>query len=202
MLDLDTLDVLTPATLALGVVVSTLLLFCFCSGGSDDATCRRERDEDVRCYSMSKRDFKLAELVQYDGSNVSAPIALALKGKVFNVSSAYGMYGDGGCYQSLAGRDASRMLAKGILEEESAEEAAVPLSAQEEETLRLWGEHYDFKYEYVGRLLDGQYPDGQTEQGTQHISSVGDARSSGLVACLSGCLPSRGNRGWPPQPTL
>lgn len=46
----------------------------------------------------------------------------------------------------LAGRDASRLLAKGILEPESAEAAKVPLQPFELATLRDWREHYETKW--------------------------------------------------------
>ena len=62
-------------------------------------------------------------------------------------------YGSGGCYQGLAGRDASRLLAKGILFEESEDEAIKPLSQDEEEAMCQWLEHYQHKYEYLGPLL-------------------------------------------------
>ena len=39
---------------------------------------------------------------------------------VFNVSRGREFYGKDGCYAALAGRDASRLLAKGLLREETA----------------------------------------------------------------------------------
>ena len=74
---------------------------------------------------------------------------------VFNVSVSNGreFYGHDGCYRALAGRDASRLLAKGILEDEDAEEAKRPLSSYEESQLREWHEHFQFKYVLLGALL-------------------------------------------------
>ena len=73
---------------------------------------------------------------------------------VFNVSVSNGreFYGHDGCYRALAGRDASRLLAKGRLEPESAAEAAEPLRRDELETLREWRELFEFKYVRLGPL--------------------------------------------------
>ena len=53
---------------------------------------------------------------------------------------------------ALAGRDSSRLLAKGRLEPESAAEAAEPLRRDELETLREWRELFEFKYVRLGPL--------------------------------------------------
>ena len=53
----------------------------------------------------------------------------------------------------MAGRDASRLLAKGILEPESAEQALVPLTELEIKTLRDWGEFYKARHVLLGPLL-------------------------------------------------
>lgn len=76
-----------------------------------------------------------------------------LRRTVFNVSLGREFYGSSGCYHCLAGRDASRLLAKGILVEESPDEALEPLSPDELESMRQWLELYEHKYEYLGPLL-------------------------------------------------
>ena len=81
------------------------------------------------------------------------PLSVPCVRAVFNVSNGREFYGHDGCYRTLAGRDASRWLAKGILEEEEAEEAKRPLSGFEESQLREWHEHFQFKYVLLGALL-------------------------------------------------
>lgn len=111
---------------------------------------------------------------------------------VFNVSLGREFYGYGGCYQGLAGRDASRLLAKGILSEESKDEAAKPLYPDEEEAMRQWLEHYQHKYEYLGPLLRKEGGDENREGGCR--AGVGDDDSMGcrwrLVGDAGGTVAS------------
>ncbi|KAA8521721.1 hypothetical protein F0562_012394 [Nyssa sinensis] len=52
------------------------------------------------------------QLKQYDGTDPSKPIYVALKGRVFDVTTGKSFYGPGGAYAMFAGKDASRALAK------------------------------------------------------------------------------------------
>ena len=42
----------------------------------------------------------------------------AVPSAVYNTTQGWEFYGKGGCYTALTGKDASRMLARGLLEEE------------------------------------------------------------------------------------
>ena len=58
----------------------------------------------------SDRIFTAEELAEYDGSDESKPIFLAVKSVVFDVSKSRAMYGPDGSYRNFAGKDASRAL--------------------------------------------------------------------------------------------
>ncbi|KAL1508555.1 hypothetical protein AB1Y20_004654 [Prymnesium parvum] len=150
----------SPAALsALGLTALALLLFALC-----DALARRRRSRATSAAAVLERARRRAELPcrpytrrelrQYDGSNDGLPILLAAKGQVFNVSRGREFYGKDGCYAALAGRDASRLLAKGLLEEEAPEAAAKPLTRHEVATLDDWVEHYRWKYPLLGPLVE------------------------------------------------
>ena len=103
-------------------------------------------------HCLPERPYAAAELAAYDGRDADRPILLAADGAVFNVSRGREYYGAGGCYHALAGRDSSRLLAKGRLEPESAAELTEPLRRDELETLREWRELFEFKYVRLGPL--------------------------------------------------
>ena len=52
------------------------------------------------------------QLSQYNGSDPSKPIYVALKSRIFDVSTGKSFYGPGAPYAMFAGKDASRALAK------------------------------------------------------------------------------------------
>jgi predicted heme/steroid binding protein len=54
--------------------------------------------------------ISVAELRQYDGTDPSKPIYVAIKGRVFDVSHKKEMYGKGTGYNVFAGKDASKGL--------------------------------------------------------------------------------------------
>lgn len=55
------------------------------------------------------RIFTHQELSKHDGTDASAPIYVAIKGSVFDVSTKKEMYGPGAGYHVFAGKDASRV---------------------------------------------------------------------------------------------
>jgi hypothetical protein len=91
-------------------------------------------------YIEPKDFWSEAELAQYDGSDADGPILLAVD------------YGSGGEYHTLAGRDATRLLAKTKLEEETEEEKKKPLNIAEKAALEGWFWTMKNKYDVVGRL--------------------------------------------------
>ena len=80
------------------------------------------------------------------------PILMAVKDHVFDVSAKDGrrFYGPNGEYRIMAGRDASRFLAKNMLIEETHDERNVKLSVGEEANLEMWYWIIRNKYPLVG----------------------------------------------------
>src|ERR1700761_992880 len=74
-----------------------------------------------------------AELTQYDGTDETKPIYLALNGTIYDVSAGRRIYGPGGSYHVFAGKDAARGFVTGCFAEDStpdlrgAEWAYVPI---------------------------------------------------------------------------
>lgn len=92
-----------------------------------------------------------AELALYDGSKEpDGPILIAVDGLVFNVWKGRHFYAPGGEYHIFAGRDATRLLARGLLEEELPEEACQPLTVAEQAALQGWLWSFKGKYQVVG----------------------------------------------------
>jgi predicted heme/steroid binding protein len=58
------------------------------------------------------------ELAQYDGTDPTKPIYLALNGTIYDVSSNPDTYGPGGSYHFFAGRDAARAFLTGCFQED------------------------------------------------------------------------------------
>lgn len=100
--------------------------------------------------------WTLDELAQYDGKNdPEGPILIAVDGIVLNVWKGRHFYLPGCEYHIFAGRDATRLLARGLLEEEPLDEAAQPLTLAEQAALQSWLWTLKSKYEVVGTLEGG-----------------------------------------------
>jgi len=106
------------------------------------------------------RVFTLADLKQYNGHIETKPIYVGVKGLVYDVSAAEAMYGPKGGYNSLAGRDASRALAKMELECKSSDISDLP--PYEKHTLDEWNETFRSKYTVVGSIYDESEPNSGT----------------------------------------
>jgi membrane-associated progesterone receptor component len=88
------------------------------------------------------------------------PVYLAVRGRVFDVTSGRNFYGPGGPYANFAGRDASRGLACGSFDEEMlTKDLQGPLDKleglgpDEMEALKGWEERFEEKYLVVGKLV-------------------------------------------------
>ena len=101
--------------------------------------------EGLRAEMRSQARFNLRDLGRWTGVD-DGPILLSVDGLVFDVTDGREFYAPGGSYNALVGCDATRLLAKGLLEQESASERKAPLSVGERQQLMEWKEHFDFKY--------------------------------------------------------
>ncbi|KAK7890644.1 Dihydrodipicolinate synthase [Exophiala xenobiotica] len=98
-------------------------------------------------------------LLKNNGQN-NAPVYLAVRGKVYDVTSGRNFYGPGGPYENFAGRDATRGLACQSFDEDMLTkdldgplDPCDDLSAEQLENLKGWIERFDEKYLVVGKLV-------------------------------------------------
>jgi membrane-associated progesterone receptor component len=120
-----------------------------------EATNKEQREERARLAYMEPREmWTEAELCEFDGTNddEAGPLLFAASGTVFNVWKGRHFYGPGCEYHIFAGKDATRLLAKSKLEEETPEERSVPLSIGERANLEGWYWIFKNKYEVCGKL--------------------------------------------------
>ncbi|KAK1417733.1 hypothetical protein QVD17_26867 [Tagetes erecta] len=97
-------------------------------------------------------ELTLDQLKQYDGTNPSNPIYIAVKGRIFDVTTGKSFYGPGGSYAMFAGKDASRALAKMSKNEEDVIGSLDGLTEKEIGVLDDWEKKFEAKYPIVGSL--------------------------------------------------
>ena len=106
-----------------------------------------------RAFIAPKPLWSLDELASHDGTrDPEGPLLLACDGVVYNVYKGRHFYGPGCEYHVFAGRDATRLLAKSLVEEEDEASASQPLTIGERAALAGWVLILRAKYEAVGRL--------------------------------------------------
>ena len=121
----------------------------------------------------------------YDGTtnddDGGYPILMAIKDDVFDVSAKDGrhFYGPNGEYRIMAGRDASRFLAKNIVIEETHDEGKVKLSVGEEANLEMW--YWIIRNKY---LMVGTYENNNGERDAK-ITNNSKKREQLSVECLT-----------------
>lgn len=105
------------------------------------------------------RTFDPHTLLPFNGTN-GQPVYLAVRGKVFDVTSGRNFYGPGGPYENFAGRDASRGLAHGSFDEEMLTkdldgplDTLADLDKDQLEALQGWEERFNEKYLVIGKLV-------------------------------------------------
>ncbi|WOO82392.1 Membrane steroid-binding protein 2 [Vanrija pseudolonga] len=74
------------------------------------------RTHPLNPLAAPQREFTLLELARHDGADPNKPIYISIKGQVFDVSANPRVYGKGGAYNMMAGRDASRSFVTGCFQ--------------------------------------------------------------------------------------
>ncbi|KAL2525415.1 putative steroid-binding protein 3 [Abeliophyllum distichum] len=97
-------------------------------------------------------ELTLQQLKQYDGSDPSKPIYVAVKGRIFDVTTGKSFYGPGGAYYMFAGKDASRALAKMSKNDEDVIASLDGLTDKEIGVLNDWEKKFEAKYPIVGTV--------------------------------------------------
>jgi len=115
------------------------------------------------------KTFTPPTLKPFNGEN-DQPVYLAVRGKIFDVTSGRNFYGPGGPYANFAGRDASRGLACGSFEEDMLTknlngplDTLSDLGGEEMEALRGWEDRFNEKYLVVGKLVPVGSPEAQDD---------------------------------------
>ena len=101
----------------------------------------------------AERDYTLAALAQYDGSDPATPLLIGIRGEVYDVTRGRSFYGPGGPYGMFAGKDCTRALAKVSFDEELFTGDSEGLDRDELDKLEEWIEMFEGKYRRIGRLL-------------------------------------------------
>jgi predicted heme/steroid binding protein len=114
------------------------------AGGSEDTG-----DTEGTDFTMGARD--LAGMDGRDGR----PLYLAIRGRIYDVTSGRSFYGAGRSYHHFVGRDASRAFATGCSQPACLVPHLDGLSSDDLREVDRWVELYEFhdKYSYVGRLV-------------------------------------------------
>lgn len=154
---------LEPIIAAGGAIITAASVAIYFSGSEERAKrkqyaeweqqTRLMQEERARLASIEPREYwREEDLKSYDGTDEDGPILIAVNGDVYNVWKGRHFYGPGCEYHLFAGRDATRLLAKAKLEEETEEEKCKPLSIADRATLQGWIYTFKTKYEIVGKL--------------------------------------------------
>ncbi|GAA93649.1 uncharacterized protein L969DRAFT_53809 [Mixia osmundae IAM 14324] len=108
----------------------------------------------IRKWTTPQQTFTEAQLRQFDGTDPSKPIYLAVMSDVFDVSAGRRMYGPGGSYHHFAGRDGSRAFTTGCFETDLTHDTR-GLSEKELRTIQGWHSFFERskKYWKVGKVL-------------------------------------------------
>ncbi|KAI3512263.1 hypothetical protein L1887_19578 [Cichorium endivia] len=97
-------------------------------------------------------DMSEEELKAYDGTDPRKPVLMAIKGKIYDVSSSRMFYGAGGTYGEWSGKDASRAIAKLSFEEEDLNCDLTGMGDDELDALDDWEIMFKSKYVKVGSI--------------------------------------------------
>ncbi|KAJ3346071.1 hypothetical protein HDU83_003462 [Entophlyctis luteolus] len=129
------------------------------TGGSNAG----EKKKKKKKKKPQPRVFTTAELKEFDGSDPSKPIYVAISGKVYDVSAGQKHYGKGGGYSFFAGVDATRAYITGCFQTHLTHDLRGLSEEQLKTDLTHWIDFYEKheKYFYVGEVKHDPIPDDQ-----------------------------------------
>ncbi|GFP99801.1 probable steroid-binding protein 3 [Phtheirospermum japonicum] len=93
------------------------------------------------------------QLKNYDGTDPSKPIYVAIRARIYDVTTGRSFYGPGGAYCVFAGKDASRALAKMSKDESDVVPDLDGLTEKEIGVLDDWEKKFQAKYPIVGTVV-------------------------------------------------
>ncbi|TYJ57457.1 hypothetical protein B9479_001774 [Cryptococcus floricola] len=105
-------------------------------------------------WKLEMKEFTPLQLAMYDGS-LDRPVYLAVDGVVFDVTSNRRIYGKGGSYSMMTGRDASRAFVTGCFETHLTHDLR-GLSEDELKSVTHWKKFFENneKYTKIGTVLN------------------------------------------------
>jgi membrane-associated progesterone receptor component len=133
-------DLLFAAEVVTGTALAGMMYTVLNEGKDKEEAAKRKAEEAARLElrrmraSIEPKDsWTAAELAAYDGTDYDGPILLGADGLVFNVWKGRHFYAPDGPYHAMAGKDASRQLAKNRLDddEDYPEDDGKPLTLAE-----------------------------------------------------------------------
>ncbi|XP_061351056.1 membrane steroid-binding protein 2-like [Gastrolobium bilobum] len=110
------------------------------------------------------------ELRSYNGSDPDKPLLMAIKGQIYDVSTARNFYGPGGPYAMFAGKECSRALALLSFKPEDINGNLEGLGEGELTILEDWEYKFIEKYPKVGQLV----PEQRTQQNEHQKEQIQD----------------------------
>jgi len=113
----------------------------------------RKETSHVPVPEAEERDYTLAELSGFDGSEPRKPLLIAIRGHVYDVTRGRDFYGPGGPYGMFAGKDCTRALAKVSFDPEDFTGDLEGLERDELDKLEEWIDLFEGKYRRVGCLI-------------------------------------------------
>jgi len=157
-------DAFNNELLPYALIAIAVAIFCHLYFSNPPTPVKPEQKEEEEEEIAPPRAFTIAQLRKFDGViSETTPkfdldagkIHIAIKGNVYDVTSAANFYGPDGPYHVFAGRDASRALARLSFDEETLANPRIDdLGAAELDQLNDWIEKFEMKrYRVVGRLV-------------------------------------------------
>ncbi len=98
------------------------------------------------------KQLTLDQLAEFDGTNPSKPIYLAVRGVIFDVSTGSEFYGQDGPYP-FGGKECARALAKYSTDLKNCNDDLEGCSLFEMDGLRSWEARFHEKYRVIGRTV-------------------------------------------------
>ncbi|KAF3645743.1 putative regulator of nonsense transcripts 2-like [Capsicum annuum] len=136
----------------------------------------------VALMSLHLGDMPEEELRAYNGSDSEKPLLMAIKEKIYDVSTSKMFYSPGGSYAMLAGRDASRALAQLSFKLEDFNGSLEGLSDAQLKILQDWEYKFMDKFARVGQLVLKKTPtENKTEEESFGIRQVLKASKADML---------------------